>query len=730
MGERYTKRTGSHLTNMKRDVIVLHLEEHFRGILSSMYKKETPGTGSPEFSVYSDEELYNGLVRLAVDLLQVSDRNDGEKKFYFLSMDYPVGPMLVMNLINLGIHDQVKEILQKNGRDLRTIAACEKEMRSGLPGSSMFGIALLEGAAAKSLPGEGLFLRDCQCDFRKENGGPGKQGPSDWERKCDVFSFVARIGKKRIRSDIYDVELPGYLTGINRIRLFTPHGGDDSIARKGASYLCLARQYFLACNAAQLILHKLHGQHYDLHRMDEHVVIEILDARSAMIIPELIREIVEAKAFSAEEAIKVVSRACVFSGQAPNAGEDKWNGQELHQLNSSLWTLMRRLDRHIRKTDPQEKLLDENGDVEVTALIGVCCRIPETCAAVNIRRSLHAADPELAAYLEDLTGLDLCREPWRLPSAADFSNDRKVLRHLRQMKEEKKRALLDRMDTAAGGNKGKNDRPVKLSEKAVFDMQLAPVSSEARQLLNVLDIIRRILDVRNGKTPAQQAVFFFSSSVVPGDRRGRDVLKVLEALRKVLAGDAKAGKYYRICLLPDVNAAGMMRLLPACDVYESLAEDPGPRNTSGILEAAAAGALAAASSGGVHSLLRNASGTDAVRLFGPEPGNSFAGMNKSAEKILSSSGETAETVGFLISPEMMKNGSPAALKRLYGELVSEDPDGVLADFRVYRRAREKQFEACGKPFVSGRMMLHNMAAAARLHAEDAAEMMNDTYWRI
>ncbi len=57
MSERYTKRTGSHLTNMKRDVIVLHLEEHFRSLLSSMYRKETAGSGSPEFSVYTDEEL-------------------------------------------------------------------------------------------------------------------------------------------------------------------------------------------------------------------------------------------------------------------------------------------------------------------------------------------------------------------------------------------------------------------------------------------------------------------------------------------------------------------------------------------------------------------------------------------------------------------------------------------------------------------------------------------------
>ena len=722
MRERFTKRTGSHLSNMKRDVIVLRLEEHFRRLLVLMYKKETPGDTYPELSEYSDEELYRGLVRLTGDLLHVSDRNDGEKRLYFLSMDFPIGPMLSMNLVNTGIYGQVCDLLKKNGRDILKIAAYEEELASG-SGGSLYGTALMEGAAALSIPGEGLFLRDCRCDFRmdpgKKAGGTHERGRlDDWERKCDVFSFVTRIGKKRIRSDVFDVELPGYLTGINRIRLFTPHTGDDSIARKGVSYVRLSRQYFLASNAAQLILHKLHGQHYDLHRMDEHVVVEIMDAQSAMIIPELIRLIVEAKAFSPEEAIKVVSRACIYSGRSPKPEEAKWAGEELRQMNSGLWTLIKRLDKHIRKTDPQEKLLDDEGNVDVDTLIGVCCRIPELCPAVNVRRSL-TSDPELAEYLEELTGQDLYREPGWTTSVIRYEKDRKVLTKIRELRERKKQDLSGMFIR----------HPLPFPD-ALYDMQLAPVGTDSGQLLNALDIIRRILDVRAGGAPKQKAIFFFRAEAASSGRRDRDILALLETLQKVLEGDKKAGKYYRICLLTGLDTGKTLRLLTACDVYESPARGVMPQDTPGLLEAVSAGALAAAVPGGVSSLLRDAYGSDGICLFGKSPEERKTSARKSPGKIIDSSKEAADAVNFLISPEMTKAGNREALKRVHGELVTRDADDILADFRSYVRARNRLFDACAKPLVHGRLSITNIASAACFQADAAAETMNNTYWRI
>ena len=129
----------------------------------------------------------------------------------------------------------------------------------------------------------------------------------------------------------------GYDSGVNKLRLFDLETVDEDLVKKGIQFdkedveknltlflypddsdeagnlLRIYQQYFMVSNAAQLILKEMREKHYDLRKLNEHAVIQINDTHPSMIIPELIRILVEDKAFTMDEAIDVVSKTCAYT---------------------------------------------------------------------------------------------------------------------------------------------------------------------------------------------------------------------------------------------------------------------------------------------------------------------------------------------------------------------------------------------------------------------------------
>lgn len=76
--------------------------------------------------------------------------------------------------------------------------------------------------------------------------------------------------------------------------------------------LRIYQQYFMVSNAAQLILKEAEDNGYDLYRLYDHVAIQINDTHPTMVIPELIRLLME-KGFNMDTAIDVVRKTCAYT---------------------------------------------------------------------------------------------------------------------------------------------------------------------------------------------------------------------------------------------------------------------------------------------------------------------------------------------------------------------------------------------------------------------------------
>ena len=82
-------------------------------------------------SVSSDREIYEALLTIAQKMAEKKESNAGKKKIYYVSAEFLIGKLLSNNLINLGIYDEVREILAKNGKDICEIEEIEVEPSLG-----------------------------------------------------------------------------------------------------------------------------------------------------------------------------------------------------------------------------------------------------------------------------------------------------------------------------------------------------------------------------------------------------------------------------------------------------------------------------------------------------------------------------------------------------------------------------------------------------------------------
>ena len=78
-----------------------------------------------EISQASNEEIYDALLTIVQEMASKKERTDSKKKLYYISAEFLIGKLLSNNMINLGIYKEVKEILEKHGKNLSEIEEIE-----------------------------------------------------------------------------------------------------------------------------------------------------------------------------------------------------------------------------------------------------------------------------------------------------------------------------------------------------------------------------------------------------------------------------------------------------------------------------------------------------------------------------------------------------------------------------------------------------------------------------
>ena len=332
------------------------------------------------------EELFHALMEITKEATGNLKRNEGSKKLYYISAEFLIGKLLSNNLINLGLYEETEKVLKSHGYELCEIEELEMEPSLGNGGLGRLAACFLDSIATLGLPGDGIGLNYHFGLFQQKFTNHKQQElKNPWITKeswLNRQSFTCKVPFKDFTMDgvLYDIDVPGYDSGCNRLHLFDVDTIDESIVPENSinfnkkkvqenltlflypddsddagRKLRIYQQYFMVSCGAQLILKEMEDAGYDLHELNNHAVIQINDTHPSMVIPELIRLLTEEKGFTMDEAVEVVSKTCAYTNHTILAEAlEKWPMEYLEEVVPNLVPIIKELDERVRKTVKDE----------------------------------------------------------------------------------------------------------------------------------------------------------------------------------------------------------------------------------------------------------------------------------------------------------------------------------------------------------------------------------------
>ena len=762
---------------LKRNIIEDHIEDELISIAKEMFSKELKDC--------TDKEIYYCTLYLTKSLTESTTAIAGAKKVYYISMEFLIGKLLSNNLINLGMYDKVKEVLAKYGKDISVIEECEPEPSLGNGGLGRLAACFLDSLATLNLPGDGIGLNYhyglFKQEFRKRlqcaEPNPWIEHPS-WLNKTDL-TFDVKFGDCSVKSRLYDIDVIGYDAGVNKLHLFDVETVDESIVKKGINFdkedieknltlflypddsdeagnlLRIYQEYFMVSNAAQLILWEMRENHVDLRKLDEHVAIQINDTHPSMVIPELIRILVEEKAFSMDEAIEVVSKTCAYTNHTILAEAlEKWPLAYLEKVVPQLVPIIKELDKKAKKKykDPKVAIIDKEKRVHMAhmdihygySINGVAAihtdilkdtelnhfykiypeKFNNKTNGITFRRWLMSCNRELDTLITDTIGKGYKKDASQLEKLMEYADDKEFLAKLRAIKVEKKNALAAYIKEKEG---------VELDPNSIFDIQIKRMHEYKRQQMNALYIIHKYLEIKSGKKPQTPVTFIFGAKAAPAYIIAQDVIHLILCLQEIINKDPDVSPYMKVVMVENYNVSYAEKLIPACDISEQISLASKEASGTGNMKFMLNGAVTLGTDDGANVEIHELVGDDNIYIFGEKSDvviEHYAKADYVSKDFYKNSKVIKEAVDFIVSKEVVKVGSKENLTRLYNELLNKDWFMTLLDLEDYIKVKDQILADYSNTDKWNRMMLVNIAKAGFFSSDRTIAQYNSDIWHL
>ena len=733
----------------------------------------------------SNEEIYAALLKIVKEKMQEAKHNEGKRKLYYISAEFLIGKLLSNNLINLGLFEETREVLKKNGKDLTEIEEAELEPSLGNGGLGRLAACFLDSIASLGLNGDGvglnyhdgLFLQKFHDNKQQEEKNPWITDKS-WLTRTNV-SFEVPFKDFTLKSTMYDIDVPGYNSGCNKLHLFDLDSVDESIIEDGIRFdkkdihknltlflypddsdedgqlLRIYQQYFMVSNAAQLILKEAEERGVNLYQLHEHVCIQINDTHPTMVIPELIRILTEEKNFNMDTAVDVVSKTCAYTNHTILAEAlEKWPISYLEKVVPHLVPIIRDLDRRVRRDFHNEKvyIIDEMNRVHMAhidihfgyAVNGVAAlhtqileeselkpfydiypeKFQNKTNGITFRRWLMHCNHKLADYITELIGTGYMENAQELEKLLAYKDDEKVLGKIKEIKKEAKAELKRYLNMTQGAE---------IDENSIFDIQIKRLHEYKSQQMNALYAIYKYKEIKKGNLPKRPITMIFGAKAAPAYTIAKDIIHLILCLQQLIENDPEVSPYFKIVMVENYNVTKAEKLIPACDISEQISLASKEASGTGNMKFMLNGAVTLGTEDGANVEIHELVGDDNIYIFG-EKSEKVIELYETgaycAADIYDNDPQVEELVDFIISKDLIRIGDPVNLARLYKEIVGKDWFMALLDVKDYIKTKEQMLEDYEDEQAWAKKMLVNIAKAGFFSSDRTIAEYNRDIWHL
>ena len=690
------------------------------------------------FQEANPSQLADAAMTLVQEELQSRPLIQGKKKLYYISAEFLIGKLLSNNLINLGWYQPMNELLAERGLAVADLEDLEEEPSLGNGGLGRLAACFLDSIASLGLPGDGVGLNYHLGLFRQEfrqNKQCEMPNPwlskDHWEKRSKI-SFTVPFAKFHLQSTLYDIFVPGYGNeAVNRLRLFDVDSVDENLPHadgiqfdkrdvaksltlflypddsdRDGQLLRIYQQYFMVSNAAQLILMEAEERGVDLHHLDEAVVIQINDTHPSMVIPELIRLLIE-RGIDFDQAAEIVSRTCAYTNHTILAEAlEKWPIDYLEEVVPHLMPIIRRLDEKVREkiTDASTYLIDDQNRVHMAhmdihygfSVNGVAALHTEILKeselknfyqiypekfnnktnGITFRRWLMACNPALSSYIQTLIGDGFKKDATELEKLMAYVDDAEVHERLDAIRRENKQKLSDFLKETQG---------VVVDPASVFDVQVKRLHEYKRQQMNALFAIHQYLEIKKGNLPHRPITMIFGAKAAPAYIIAKDIIHLLLCLQELTCNDPEVAPYLKVIMVENYNVTKAEKIIPAADISEQISlaskEASGTSNMKFMLN----GALTLGTEDGANVEIGELVGPDNIYIFGKKKDYVIDAYAQGSYHVADyyADPQIRQLVDFIIGDQMRAIGDAESLERLHREISGKDYFMALLDLRDY-----------------------------------------------
>ncbi len=770
----------------------------------------------------TDEQLYNAFALTLRDLMLdmrrdfegETDRKEG-KQVYYLCMEFLMGRSLKNTLYNLGLTEAAASLAKSFGTKLERLYELEPDAGLGNGGLGRLAACFMDSLTNLSVPAMGYSILYEYGIFRQKlidgwqtefpdfwlPGGECWLRPrpdltktvcfegtlSDWWDERG-YHFVKVDNQNSVLAVPYDLCVSGKGgKAVNILRLWSAkksafnmelfNTGDylraseqsamaETISKvlypadnhhEGKS-LRLRQQYFLVSSTVQDIVETHIAKYQTADNLSEKTAIHVNDTHPALVIPELMRVLLDDCGYTWEKAWDIVCHTVAYTNHTvmPEALEC-WSEDLFARLLPRVYQITAEINKRFTE-ELNSHFPGDQGKIDRMAVIhGGAVRMANLCACachhVNGVSALHSqilkdrlfrdfyvwkpekftnvtngiahrrwlcqSNPRLTSLLCDLIGDGFIMDASRLTDLKKYENDASVKKELLNIKQQNKADFVEHIRKQQG---------IVLDSTTVFDVQVKRLHEYKRQHMNALHILTEYLRLKDDPSAEfEPRTYIFAAKAAPGYYMAKNIIRMICNMGKLINNDPDVAGRIKVVYLEDYNVTMAERLMPAADFSEQISLAGTEASGTGNMKLMINGAVTIGTLDGANVEMHEALGDDNIILFG-----------MTAEEV-----EQLKASGY--DPHGIVNGNPAirrAIEKMdtgfeglrYSEIASalrdHDTYMALADFESYRAARLRSDELYKNADEFARMSLCNIAAAGRFAADRAIEDYCRDIWNV
>ncbi|HBJ2620719.1 TPA: glycogen/starch/alpha-glucan phosphorylase [Clostridium botulinum] len=359
-------------------------------------------------------QIFNAL-SLAILEEIVDDWNNTTKAYNekrsanYFSAEYLMGRALGNNLINLGLYDEVKDVLKELNIDINKVEEIEEDAGLGNGGLGRLAACFMESAATIDMPlngygiryNNGLFKQNIDEGFQTESEDSWLKYGDPWSIRKDNETQVVEFEDMKVKAIPYDTPIIGYGTkNINTLRLwkcepikefdfylFNEQKYDESVELKNRAedisrvlypndsndegkILRLRQQYFLVSASLKDIIRK-HIEKFgtDFEKISEFNFVQLNDTHPTLAIPEFIRILVDEEGINFNKALRYANKFFGYTNHTILAEAlEKWDIKLIEKLFPRILEITEKIDKELIKELKAKKYTEK--EIKKLRIIG------------------------------------------------------------------------------------------------------------------------------------------------------------------------------------------------------------------------------------------------------------------------------------------------------------------------------------------------------------------------